>query len=310
MENDSLRTVVGSFHRAEVERYEAEVKQFRDSDVRLTELRKRREAQLREQLVASSVDVGRLDQTEKQAREELAYFLKETRPALADREVGDPYRSLEKARLIDACGPNRQALGVAAATLLAPAADFLEGNPGERGNPWVLPWNPGRVRISQSSTGDGWGCWAHGIQPATEAIFWYVFTPDRRSTWTLWPFTSLDGFYLMRADDGAFTCKYADVEVRIEMDVYQYFWHGARQDTLLNRHNQNISVGLRFDRSHYFDYRTALAPGSGAWEDNAFVRVKVSAQADTSGGGSYAEVNFAAGSANYIEPIVLIAFPG
>jgi hypothetical protein len=165
------------------------------------------------------------------------------------------------------------------------------------------------VHISQTSRGDGSGCWAHGIQPPTEAIFWYVFTPDSRSTWTIWPFTSLDGFYLMYADDGFFSCKYADVEVRIEMDVYQYFWHGAKQETLLNRREDNIDVGQRFDRNHYFDYRTALAPGSGAWEDNAFVYVKVSILTDTSGGGSYAELNFAAGSANYVEPIALIAFP-
>jgi len=261
MEYDSLARAIQSFHQAEVERYEHELKKFRETAGRLEASRKQREAQLRDFFVASNLSVDQLKKGEEESQEYLTQFLTEVRPALANQEPKGAQPSLDRARIIDAHAPNGRTLNVAAATLLAPEASFLDGNPGEQGNPWVLPWNPGRVHISQSSRGDGSGCGAHGIQPPSEAIFWYVFTPDRRAIWNLWPFTSLDGFYLMRADDGFFTCKYADVEVNIDMDVYQYFWHGAKQVILLDRHHDNIDVGERFDRSHYFDYRTSLAPG-------------------------------------------------
>jgi hypothetical protein len=143
VEKDSLREAIWSFHRAEVERYEAQVREFRESAARLTEVRKRREAQFREQLVASNVNIDRLEHAERESREDSKRFLKETRPALADREPKDPYRSVKKARLLDAFGPNRRTLSAAAATLLAPEAGFLEGNPGERGNPVgtsLEPW--------------------------------------------------------------------------------------------------------------------------------------------------------------------------
>src|SRR2546427_5420470 len=164
MENDSLFVALNHLRRAEVEQYEKQAKKYHDSLARLEEAKKRREKQLRELMKASNINLDKIEQVEKDSREERAKYLKDIRPALADRKP-DPNLNLQKARLIDALGQGRRNLNVAAATLLASESRFLDGNPGEKGNPWVYPWNPGRQRVFIDFPGSGSGCFAHGQKP-------------------------------------------------------------------------------------------------------------------------------------------------
>src|SRR5215813_1663363 len=120
MEYDSLARAIQSFHQAEVERYEHELKKFRETAGRLEASRKQREAQLRDFFVASNLSVDQLKKGEEESQEYLTQFLTEVRPALANQEPKGAQPSLDRARIIDAHAPNGRTLNVAAATLLAP----------------------------------------------------------------------------------------------------------------------------------------------------------------------------------------------
>ena len=52
--------------------------------------------------------------------------------------------------------------------------------------------------------------------------------------------------------------------------------------------------------THFFDYTTVLKAG-----DPVVVTVKGALDASAHGGGAYAELNFQAGTANYVEPLLL-----
>jgi len=61
------------------------------------------------------------------------------------------------------------------ATLLAPVMDRIDSNEGERGNPWVLPWNPGRVDIWDRSSNGGWEAIDAAVRRATgDGIFLFI----------------------------------------------------------------------------------------------------------------------------------------
>jgi hypothetical protein len=192
-----------------------------------------------------------------------------------------------------------------AATLVAPSAEQLAGNPGERGNPWVLPYNPGRVDIFDRSTGSGWGCWATASTPGAGATFWYYLVPERSGPWFFWAFTSVHGFYILRADDGYFDCKSASVELTATLDVWQYgHWHGPKEFTVLDQEGDHLNRFDRIDRGTWYEYLASVGAGDPVW-----VRVTFGLDAFANGGGSYAEINLSEGVGNYLEPVALIAGP-
>jgi hypothetical protein len=49
---------------------------------------------------------------------------------------------------------------------------------GERGNPWVMPWNPGYIKIKQERWGGGYGLcgWAQPYLTRTTAEVWFAFS--------------------------------------------------------------------------------------------------------------------------------------
>lgn len=300
MEAHSAAQKIEEFRRGDIRAYEESLARAREENRRLAESQTRKQREIRDILSASEVDLRRIDQMEVQSKVELEDMLSRVRPALAKRARDHSITRLQLALMADR---RARVVNVAESLLLAPSADDLEGNEGERGNPWVLPWPPGPVHLRQTFTGSGSGWGAYGQNDPTEAIFYYFFVPDQTSVWQLWELTDLSGFYIVRADDGSWTSKNAEVRVTIEMDVFQYFWNGAKRDTVINREGDNISEGRSFQRLHRFEYPVFLKERDGVW-----VRVKVSAFANASGDGSYAEINFRDGNSNYIDPVVLLAW--
>jgi len=145
-----------------------------------------------------------------------------------------------------------------------------------------------------SGAGNGWfGSGAGSYQVWIEFGFWYL--PPEYRNYSIIPHNLFRGFYIVRSDDGFWTSKYARVIVDIWTNVWQYNWKGWTQNRVLDVGSDNIDVNNRFDTERH-TYNSALL-GSGDW---AYVRNYVSIYVYARGDGSYAELNFAVGNANYL----------
>jgi hypothetical protein len=289
-------------HEAAISAYEQRLEKYKAENESQESSRRRREQRTFETLRATGLDLDLLDSFDRESEEELQNFVREIRPSLLDRV---PSRSAEAStRVLYATPlPRRATMPVYGATLLAPRRENLEGNEGESGNPWILPNDPSELRIQDSSRGSGWGCWAEAFPPPPEVDMWYTFTPDQTGQWFLWVFTDLHGFYVLRADGSWYNCRDASVSVVAGMDVEQYsYWHGPVEASQLKVDSGNISTYELFDHTPWLQYVTPLRAGDPVW-----VRAWISVQATAVGRGSYAEINFAAGTGNYIKPLVLMA---
>jgi hypothetical protein len=106
---------------------------------------------------------------------------------------------------------------------------------------------------------------------------------------------------VLRSDDGFFTSKHAYVDLRVTMNVHQYVDFGWKSFPYpLSRDEDNINEFDNFDRTFFFDSTAPLRAG-----DPVVVTAKIEIVAGASGSGSYAELNFADGTANYIQPLFL-----
>lgn len=270
--------------------------------------RQRRDEQVREILRTAQIDIERLDRFLKEDGETLEDFLRELRPPFVERSSASRAQNAKRlARLTGLPICNRTSATVYAATLLASDPANLEGNAGQRGNPWILPFNPGQVRIKARNWGQGWGCYDFGptYGPSrASAAFWFAFIPDRTAMWNLLALVNLNGFYILTANDDWWDCKHAEAHVEADMDVFQYYWNGTKRFPLLNLSADNINAARLFDEAGNFDYQAGLRAG-----DFAFVKVTISLSVHAQGGGSYSEVNFSDGTANFLEPLILFAWP-
>jgi hypothetical protein len=107
----------------------------------------------------------------------------------------------------------------------------------------VLPYNPEDINIKKVHTGSGWGCWGGPwASKAVEYNVWFNFVPDKTATWDLMGIFAFHGFYILRANDTALTCKRAGAWARVHMNVYQYSWHGWQNFELISREDDNITL--------------------------------------------------------------------
>ena len=109
------------------------------------------------------------------------------------------------------------------------------------------------------------------------------------------------GFYVLRSDDSWYNCRSAQVQLKARMNVRQYVDFGWKDFPLLiDREEDNAEEVTTYDRTGFFDYTAVLKAG-----DPVVVTFKGIVDASARGGGAYAELNFEAGTANYIEPLLL-----
>jgi hypothetical protein len=131
-----------------------------------------------------------------------------------------------------------------------------------------------------------------------------VFTT---APWNLVPLVEFHGFYYLAANKDWWNCKDARVNLDVWVDVYQYYWNGQLHVSLLN---EDEDGGVRYgsyDDSPQLYYRAFLRADGGYY---VFVKVWIELLAHPYGGGTYCEINFQDGTANYINPLVLFAWPG
>ncbi len=145
-----------------------------------------------------------------------------------------------------------------------------------------------------SGAGNGWfGSGAGSYQVWAEWGFWYL--PPANRNYSIVPHNVFRGFYIVRSDDGFWTSKYSRALVSIWTNVYQYNWKGWSTVNVLDVGSDNIDVNQRFDTDRH-TYNSALL-GGGDW---AYIRNVVGLYVYARGDGSYAELNFANGAANYL----------
>jgi hypothetical protein len=187
-----------------------------------------------------------------------------------------------------------------------PAA--LERIPGERGNPWVLPWNPGHIQIADTAQGGSWGLcgMAQPYRPPVVCNVFFVLWPDRPGMWNLSALFNFHGFFILSANKDWWNCRDSRVSVDVDMNVFQYAWIGNKHFSLLNLEQENGAQFGLFDEGLQFDYQAPLQKDDVNF---AAVQVSISIRAWAYGAGSVGEINFAAGSANFIDPVMLLAWP-
>jgi hypothetical protein len=126
----------------------------------------------------------------------------------------------------------------------------------------------------------------------------------------MWNFNAIfafSGFYLLNAHRGFLLCRDSRIRVDAKMNVYQYFWFGEKKFQLLDIDSDSGFKFGTYDELQFFDYKAFLRADQ---QNYAFVAVTITIEADSYGNGSWSEINFKDGDANFISPLLLTAAPG
>jgi hypothetical protein len=290
-------------HEARVKNYEEDLERYR-RDAAQAESAQRADEGTIQSLRDAGVEVEPLRKLERQSEEALERFLARVRPSLVERPPLQAQDARRRALRFSAQSANRIVVPTHAATLLAVDRVDLDDMKGEGDGLWVLPFDPSELKLKRASTGSGWGCVAAvaGPPPPT-AVIWFMFVPDQTGSWWLNVYAEAHGFYVLRADDRWYNCKHATASVGVSVDVNQYdYWHGEQQTRLLDRDDDNISLYELLDLPIGLAYSTSLRAG-----DPVYVALTLTIDAFALGSGSFAEVNFADGTGNYVKPYGLLA---
>ena len=102
----------------------------------------------------------------------------------------------------------------------------------------------------------------------------------------------------MRADDGWLTSKTAEVHANLWLKAFQFVDRGWKSfPPLIDREGDNINEFDNFDHILNFSDTQDFREG-----EPVVVTARIEVEAKAIGSGSHAEVNFADGDANYIQP--------
>lgn len=145
-----------------------------------------------------------------------------------------------------------------------------------------------------SGTGNGWfGSGAGSYQVWAEWGYWY-WVPTTKF-YGITSHNGFRGFYIVRSFDDWWVSANSRAVVSLGVDVWQYNWKGLSSINVLDVGGDNINVNQRFDTDRHHYYSALLAGG-----DWAYVRNVVGLYVYARAGGSYSELNFAVGAANYL----------
>ena len=149
--------------------------------------------------------------------------------------------------------------------------------------------------------GAGWGCVGGRAGRRVCVDWWYSFRPR----WTKWynavSRVYYNGYYIVKASDKRYNCKYARADVDLLMNVYQFNWKGWSRWNALHVAGSNISVHRRFDAVRRANYPVLLRRRDRAW-----IRVRTCLDVYAKGSGSYAELNFSTGSNQIRAPCLYV----
>jgi hypothetical protein len=295
--------------RESVEDYELGLDRLNEKQAYAEARSRRRLETARMQLSLAGVNEQQLEELQTRDEEDLDHYLEHIKPKLAARALnGASSVRVMRAREALAHDTRSTVIRPYGAIALAPEAKWIEGIEGKVGNPWIVPDNPETVNMSQWSRGGGLGNCLGGPDYTEDGMVRYdvffEFVPDRTATWELTAVVTYSGFWILRAHDGYFSCKNAGVLLRTDLDVYQYFWTGPERLVLVDKEHAHIEDEQFVDVTPFQWMTARLRAGDPVW-----IRARIEMVAYAAGAGSYAEINFWDGVANYIRPLIVSATP-
>lgn len=235
-----------------------------------------------------------LARQEEAESEEAAAAAQDTGAAAARLAEADPAESTA-IQLVLGNGPAAAAVG-----WLSPYYGTLHGSDG---SVYWQGYNPGNIDASCSATGAGSGIFGTGAGSfAVYMDWWFTFNAPENRNYGQNVYVPFNGFYIVRADDGWFDSKRADVNISLSATGYQYNYKPTGTANVLTVGNDNINVNDRFDGWRTMYYSDLL----GA--DRAYLLVTAKLYVYARGGGSTAQLDFSSGNANYLGvPLVYVS---
>lgn len=302
---------VREIHEARFREFEEDVLRRKAIADRAAKAEPERESRRRDFLESVGFDLKTLDgerEKDRRAQEkELKAFLERSRPEAVSRrsrQAADARARTLRAGVLAEAGS--LVLPPLASSLYAADKAALAEISGEAGSGaidsgWVFPDEPGKIRLKDTGHVAAW-CF-QAVAGSADPVFavHFAFVPAATATYEMTAVFAFHGFYVLRSDDSWYNCRHAEVKLGVRMNVNQYLdlgWKGF--PALVDRSESNVEEVTHYDHTGFFDYTTVLKGG-----DPVVVTVSGTLRAFARGGGAYAELNFEAGTANYIEPLLL-----
>jgi hypothetical protein len=166
---------------------------------------------------------------------------------------------------------------------------------------WVFS-DASYLRIKDQVTGSGWTpAWdAVAVPPPIPHDVLFTFIPAETGSYNLNAVFAFHGFYVLKANSGFLENAFAEVSIDLQLGAYQYVDQWQSFPSPLDISKSNTDEFDSYDRTLFFDSTVPLRQG-----DPVVVTARIAIQAVANDGGSYAEINFFDGSANYIQPLFL-----
>jgi hypothetical protein len=285
-------------------RITSEITESRENEMKEFVATKRMQASVAEQRAAdrlkrtktAGLDVAKLESLQSELTDERQKELDEIKKKYAAKPTEPKVLSpLDfRARALDAAitpeGTRELPPSWAAVFSTKDAEDKLAGGTGTD----VFNYNIVDAWDWASGAGNGWfGSGAGSYQVWAEWGYWYYVPTSKFYGVTM--HDQFRGFYIVRSFDDWWISAYSRAVVSMWTNVWQYNWKGWSSVNVLDVGGDNIDVNQRLDTDRHF-YSTALLAG-GDW---AYIRSVIGLYVYARAGGSYSELNFAIGSANYL----------
>ena len=255
--------------------------------------RQRQTEEARRLLQQGGLDLRRLDTMDAEKERLLNRFLEQARPELltpSPRQKGHRQAQEVRARVAQHIGQQATLLGT----------DLITGSPSEL-EPAFTTQVARDLKAIQS--GSGWGCGTveNPNYPDPTVYWWYMWTPSQSGAHQFWVSAPYSGFYIARADDSWYNCKYIKVYAFYEVDVYQFYWRGADRRPVVDQRGANINRTGQVAGSLQWSFSHPLESGAPVW-----VQIRATLDVSAKGSGSYGELNFSDGDGTLGEPTVSI----
>jgi len=308
---DTFSKFLREIHDRRFKEFEAEVVRQKSIFDQSKKSEPGREKRRREFLSGIGIDLKAFDRElakdNKTQEQELKAYLDDRRPKAGSRRVLQAADFKEAGLQSAVFGESKHTvLHAFASTLFAADKGVFKDITGDAGagainSGWIFPDEPGQIRLKDTAHCPVACFFACGGSPPPEFAVHFAFTPASTANYEMTAVFAFHGFYILRSDDSFYNCRNAKVKLTVSMNAYQYVDIGWKDfPALIDRDEDNVEEVTSYDRTHFLDYTTVLRVG-----DPVIVTVRGVVDADAHGGGAYAELNFEAGTANYIEPLLL-----
>jgi len=299
-----IETEFGEIYEAALKQYKEELQALKVENQQANQWRQDDEKKMNDILRDSGIDLKRLINLEKDNTYRVKKDIEKVRPQLIERQSGK-IANFKKNSLHSTITSQMGAALVSPYAIigLVPDEKFDEDVSNEIIHSIIFDHS----QINESCHYEGYGSGISGIVGPTykskKILLHYHFVPNQTKLWHFHSIIDFHGFYILYANDYWFNSKEAGVEIIVNMDVFQYFWHGKLKIVDLLEGGDNINCRRFYDRHRQYLYPVHLKAGDSTW-----ICIEIILVTGARGDGSYAEINFKNGNAHYIQPCAVFVY--